>query len=300
MPRTFDDAALAIVRRAYAKQMLAVAGVSDDPRVEAAFAAVPRERHLGPPPWRMVPIGGHRTPSVADPVLAYQDVLFALDPERGVNNGSPSLHASWLHHADLRLGERVVHLGAGTGYYTALIAHLVGESGRVVAVEYDGRLAEEARNNLAHLRNVRVVQGDGAHWPEDGTDCIYVNFAVERPAPAWIERLNPGGRLLFPLGVPRRSGNPRAGRHALHGAALRAERRGEGFAVRWLGPAFFVCAEGGEGVVTGSDAERAALHRAFEGGGVEFVRSLHWRRPVRPERCWFTGADWALCYDEAS
>lgn len=296
---TFDEDALAIVRRAYAAQMLAIAGISQDLALEQAYAAVPRERYLGPPPWQVQRFGGYLTLPAADPVLAYQDVLFALAPERGVNNGSPSLHARWLHRAMIQLGDRVVHVGAGTGYYTALIAHLVGTSGHVTAVEYDGRLADLARANLAHLANVTVMEGDGARWPREEADCVYVNFSVERPAPAWVDHLAPGGRLIFPLGVPRPSGGAKGPRHAQHGAGFRIERRGgDLYAAAFLGPAFFVCAEGGEGGLTGSDAEREALTGAFGRGGADFVRSLHWRRPPSPTRSWFVGSGWSLCYDE--
>jgi protein-L-isoaspartate(D-aspartate) O-methyltransferase len=77
--------------------------------------------------------------------VVYQDMLFALASQRGVNNGSPSLHARCLHALSLREGERVAHIGAGTGYYTALIAHLVGAEGHVLAVEFDPALADLAR-----------------------------------------------------------------------------------------------------------------------------------------------------------
>ncbi|MBD8909607.1 protein-L-isoaspartate O-methyltransferase family protein [Methylorubrum zatmanii] len=294
----FDDRGLATVRRAYAVQMLALAGIGDDPALEDAFATVPREAFLGPPPWQIARPGGYVPLPKADPALAYQDVLFALAPGRGVNNGSPSLHALWLHRAGCAPGSRVVHLGAGTGYYTALIAHLVGATGQVTAVECDGSLADRARANLSHLPNVTVIEGDGARWPQDEADCIYVNFSVERPAPAWLDRLGIGGRLVFPLGIPapqRGSG----GRHALHGAGLCVRRQGEGaFSVRWLGGAIFVCAEGGTGDLIGSDAEREALKNAFERGGIEFVRSLRWRQRPDPTRSWFTGSGWSLSYDE--
>ena len=120
---TFDDRELATVRRAYARQMLALAGIRDAPRLEQAFATVAREAFLGPPPWRIVAqFGGYHVLPSAEPVLAYQDVRFALAPECGVNNGQPSLHARWLHHAGPRDGDRVAHIGAGTGYYTALLS----------------------------------------------------------------------------------------------------------------------------------------------------------------------------------
>jgi protein-L-isoaspartate(D-aspartate) O-methyltransferase len=296
---SFDDQALATVRRAYAKQMLAVSGIESDPALEEAFAAVPRERFLGVPPWRMVVLsggrGGYSALPSSEPVIAYQDVNFALAPERGVNNGSPSLHARWLHHARLRGGERIAHVGAGTGYYTALMAHIVGDEGHVLAVEFDPALAELASRNLAHLRNVTVVQGDGAGWPRDAVDCVYVNFLVQRPADTWVEQLKRGGRLIVPLGVPRPNRSPTGGVHTLHGAGFCIERHDGGFSAQWLGPAFFVCADGVLG--QGRD-DNSALKAAFEKGGVEFVRSLHWKQPAHPDRCWFVGADWSLGYDE--
>lgn len=290
----FDDEALATIRRAYARQMLAVAGIADDPALEDAFAAVPRERFLGSPPWRMVAHGGYRELPSSDPVIAYQDINFALAAERGVNNGSPSLHARWLHHAGLKAGSRVAHIGAGTGYYTALIAHLVGPEGHVTAVEFDSDLARLAERNLSNRVNVTVVQGDGADWPHETVDCVYVNFLVQRPADAWVERLDHGGRLILPLGVPRPKRGPGGGTHTLHGAGLCVERTGAGFAVRWLGPAFFVYAEG----ALGESSEDDALKTAFEKGGVEFVRSLRWKEPGKPGRCWLRTPVWSLSYDE--
>jgi protein-L-isoaspartate(D-aspartate) O-methyltransferase len=292
----FSREELAVIRRAFAGQMLAVSGIAENPRLEEAFATVPRERFLGDPPWLMS--RGHRgyeTVASHDPAILYQDALFALASERGVNNGSPSLHARCLHELSPPLGGRVVHIGAGTGYYTAIIAHLVGHEGHVVAVEFDPVLAERARANLADRPNVTVISGDGAEWPREAVDGVYVNFAVTRPAEAWIERLQPGGRLVFPLGVPRPKPSPWGGTHALHGAGLCVTRQAGGFAVRWLGPAYFVCAEGR---LSQPGPEQEALKASFERGGIEFVRSLVWRENALPGRCWFTGSGWALCYDE--
>ncbi len=291
----FDEHALSMIRRAYAKQMLALAGVESDPGLEDALATVPREGFLGAPPWlRLTPFGDYRVLPSCDPVLVYQDINLALSPERGVNNGSPSLHARWLHRAGLKRGDRVAHVGAGAGYYSALMAHVVGDEGHVLAVELDPALAESASSNLARLTNVTVVQGDGAEWPRERVDCVYVNFLVQHPAPAWVEHLVPGGRLIFPLGVPRPSRG--GGTHTLHGAGLRIERLEQGFAAEWLGPAYFVYAEG---LLAEPHAESAALKTAFENGGIEFIRSLRWRRPATPGRCWYIGAGWSLSYDEA-
>lgn len=64
-----------------------------------------------------------------DPRQVYHGIIIALDEPRGINNGQPSLWASLFDHLDLVPGEQVLHLGCGTGYYTALIAKLVGSAG---------------------------------------------------------------------------------------------------------------------------------------------------------------------------
>ncbi|OHV18662.1 methyltransferase domain-containing protein [Rhizobium sp. RMa-01] len=287
---------LAVVRRAYARQVAATAGTTN-PRIEAAFAVVPREKFLGAPPWQIANLGGGYRPLLsADLVLAYQDVLFALQPDKGVNNGSPSLHARLLAELDVQIGDRIAHIGAGTGYYSAVLSELVGATGHVYAIEMDPNLAGHARSALADRANVSVIIADGNHWPRQEMDAIYVNFAVGRPAEPWIESLRPGGRLVLPLGAPRQ-GRPstNGGRHAYHGAALRIERGARGFAARWIGTAYFVCADGG---LTIDEAEIEALTVAFKRGGIEFVKSLLWKTDPRIGRCWYIGDQWALCYDE--
>ncbi len=296
MESVFDERELAVIRRAFAKQILALVGIESDARLEQALAAVPRERFLGDPPWQIShALRGYEKVHSHDPAVLYQDALFALLSRRGINNGSPSLHARWLHALSLREGERVAHLGAGGGYYTAIMAHLVGSEGHVTAVEFDPALAALARTNLAGHANVTVIEGDGADWPREAVDAVYVNFSVERPADEWIEHLRPDGRLVFPLGVPRPKPSPWGGTHALHGAGLCVMQRNDGLSVRWLGPAFFVCAEGR---LSPAGAEREALQGAFERGGIEFVRSLIWKENASPGRCWFTGSGWSLSYDE--
>ncbi len=292
--RSASERQLAIVRRAYARQMLASVGVSDNPALEDAFATIPREGFVGPPPWQMSKGGGYSALTSSDPVVLYQDVLIALAPERGVNNGSPSLHAHWLNALAPRMGERVVHIGAGTGYYSAILARLVGAEGHVVAVEYDPRLAEQAKANLAAFPNVTVMQGDGADWPREPADCIYVNFSLVRPAQRWFDQLELGGRLIFPLGVPGPVRAKGRGRHSFRGAGYLISRKTAGFAVSWLGAAFFVCAEGRLG---GTQEEQAALLAAFDAGGAELVRSLRLDSETT-ERVWLRGDGWSLAYDE--
>jgi len=120
---------LKIIRRAFAKQVMAACGIRN-PRVEAAFAAVAREDFLGPGPWQIVRWGGgYRATPDPDPVYLCTDDVIGILPERNLNNGQPSLHAALIAAAAPQPGEHVVHVGAGVGYYTAILAELVGRYG---------------------------------------------------------------------------------------------------------------------------------------------------------------------------
>ena len=289
-----DQDQVRAARALYARQMGALLGKRDE-RLQAAFAAVPREAFLDDRPWRIVSPGGETvTLPENDPTLIYQDVLLALQPERGVNNGSPSLHIRLMHALDVRPGQRVLHLGVGSGYYTAILAELVGPQGSVIGVDLDGELAAMAEKNLKPWKQVKIVRGDGFQWPRAEIDRIYVNFATARPAEPWLTHLARGGRLLFPLGVPAPA--PRTGvRHSIRGGALAIENRGVGFAASYIAPAHFVWAAG---QAPEDQPMLQKLNQAFDQGGIEFVRSLIWRGTADPSRCWFCHSDWALSYDQ--
>jgi protein-L-isoaspartate(D-aspartate) O-methyltransferase len=110
--QAMTEAELAIVRRAYAKQIMLFNAAH--PRAEAAFAVVRREAFLGPGPWPICTRGGHMTTPDDDPVYLYQNLLVGLIPERRLNNGQPSGHAMQMVQADPRPGEHTVHIGAGS------------------------------------------------------------------------------------------------------------------------------------------------------------------------------------------
>jgi protein-L-isoaspartate(D-aspartate) O-methyltransferase len=284
---------LAILRRGYAHQMVAMTGVPDAP-LERAFATVKREAFLGPGPWLVhgfnVPPCRVRNP---DPALIYQDVLVTLDEAHGVNNGSPSLHAMMLHALAVRPGETVLHVGAGSGYYTALLAELVGAHGRVTAVEIDPALAARAAENLRPWPNVTVIAGDGAAYPTEAVRRIYVNCAVAQPAASWLDRLEEGGTLVMPLGAPRPDATGTAAFVSANGALLLITHAEAGYAVRHLSPCRFVCAQG---PLAGTAEQRLALFGAFGRGGQDFIGSLR-RGDSPPQRCWFWSPDWSLSYD---
>jgi protein-L-isoaspartate(D-aspartate) O-methyltransferase len=130
---------------------------------------------------------------------AYEDV--ALPIGGGQTISQPWVQARYLELAQLSGRERVLEVGAGSGYQTALLAQLADA---VFAVERIPALAQSARAALeqAGIRNVTVLVGDGTlGWrPFAPYDAILVAAASpEIPAPL-VEQLSPGGRLVIPLG----------------------------------------------------------------------------------------------------
>jgi protein-L-isoaspartate O-methyltransferase len=130
------------VRRWYAEELRFTARVSS-PTVVDAFATVPRERFVGPGPWLIkspMNLAEYWVSEDADPCHVYHDVLIALDEARGINNGQPSLWAYLFNQIGIIAGEHVLHLGCGTGYYTAIAAELVGPTGKVTQSRSTRRL----------------------------------------------------------------------------------------------------------------------------------------------------------------
>ena len=187
---------LEAARRWFAEGLRAICHLGDE-RVVEAFASVPRETFAGPGPWRLYHFAdGYWTTPDADPRRLYHNVLIALDESRGLNIGEPSLWARHFDRLDIPDGARVLQLGAGSGYYTAILAKLVGPAGRVEAIEIDGPLAGLAQRNLAAWPNVHVRLGD-ANQPVDGRWDVVVAFAgATTPHGWWLDALADGGRTL--------------------------------------------------------------------------------------------------------
>ena len=145
-------------RAFFAAEVCAVAGL-DAPALQQALAKVPRERFVGPGPWQVVRTTSlpgeepYRTTATTAPSEVYHNVLIGLDPSRNLNNGHPSSLAGWLHALEVTPGSRVVHIGCGVGYYTAVLAEMVGATGHVTAFEVD----PGARASLADQPRVPAV-----------------------------------------------------------------------------------------------------------------------------------------------
>ncbi len=223
-----DTTPLQQARRDFARQM-AAAAAWHDPRFEQAVLATPREDHLPAPPWLLIDAGLAPFRRTSQPADLYRDVLVALDVAKGINNGQPTLHAAWIGKARPQPGETLIHVGAGMGYYTAILARLVAPGGEVLAYEIEPHLAQAASQNLAAIDNAEVRAADAVTTDVPKADIVYVNAGVVAPPLAWLDALKPGGRLVFPW-------RPAAD----IGLALLVTRRQRGFAVEIFSPAWFI------------------------------------------------------------
>jgi len=224
---TLDDC-----RRFYAQEIRFAAKLKSDALIQA-FARVPREKFLGPPPWQigspegrglaMAGLGNLVYEESSDPQDVYHNVVIALDRAADVNNGQPSALARWIEALDLKPGDHAYHLGCGVGYYTAIMAEVVGPGGNVIGSEVHPGLAARARENLTPYPNVTVYAGDGTAFDPGVRDAILVNAGCTHPQPAWLHALRDGGRLVLPLTI---SVNPTLGQ----GPMVRITRRGDAFA----------------------------------------------------------------------
>jgi protein-L-isoaspartate(D-aspartate) O-methyltransferase len=160
-------------------------------RVAAALRAVPRHLFLPDLP----------------PEAAYRDdaIVTKRDADgQGISSSSqPAIMAIMLDQLDLAPGQRVLEIGAGTGYNAALIAHIVGPSGRVVSVDIDADTTETARAHLddAGYSGVTVVCADGAEGYPAGApyDRVIATVGVSDLARAWLDQVTPDARIVVPL-----------------------------------------------------------------------------------------------------
>jgi protein-L-isoaspartate(D-aspartate) O-methyltransferase len=270
-------------RAFFAKLITANAGVPPGSALEEAFATTPREQFVGPPPWKVyTPMGYIETPS-DDPTFLYQDGTVSLGSASGnLNNGQPTLHAYSLAALNVKKGERVVHIGAGTGYYTTILAKLTGETAVVDAYEIEPELARRATANMEPFPNVTVHSISGATGVLPACDVLYVNAGATEPVASWLDVLRPNGQLLFPL-------TPDAGAGAM---LLITRREDETYAARFLMPVAFVPCVGAR-----SEAMAKKLSDAFRLGNGNKVRRLH-RNNEPDESSWCAGGGWWLSTHE--
>jgi len=275
---------LSDIRRYFAEEIRAVANIRSVSLVDA-FAKVPRENFLGPGPWRIMSDRSedYRITEDADPRQLYHNILVAIDPGRHLNNGQPSYLAFCIDSLDLDEGDRVLHVGCGVGYYTAIMAEVVGSPGHVIGVEIDVALASRARENLAYLRQVSVAHGDGGKYDSGPCNAIFVNAGVTHPKAVWLDSLLPGGRLILYLTVAfDDSGSGR-------GFMLKVKREERGYTTRFLGGVGVFHCEGSR-----DEEANQRLREAFMRGAWESVQSLRRDAHESSDDCWLHGDGFCL------
>jgi protein-L-isoaspartate(D-aspartate) O-methyltransferase len=283
-------------RTFYAQEVKYDASVTTPGLVEA-FAKVPREKFLGPGPWQIGSADARAMSGagpgqlsyveVEDPREVYHNVLISLDRAKDINNGQPGSLGRWIDALALKPGERVYHLGCGVGYYTAIMAEVVGPRGSVVGLELQPDLAARAKENLADYANVTVEAGEGAEFDPGECDAMFVNCGVTHPQTRWLERLREGGRLAVPFTM---AVNPTIGQ----GVMMKIARSGRKYTTELISPV---------GIYSGGSLRDAALEpqlqKGLRTGGLLKLKSVRLDAHEAGESCVVHGREACLSLAEA-
>ncbi len=277
-------------RQFYAEEIAAISNVRSAAVIDA-LATVPRERFLPPGPWTVRGeadfLAASRRTADSDPRHVYHNYAIAIDEGRQLFNGAPGLLSMLIDRLELKPGDRAMHVGAGTGYYTAILAQCVGSQGRVAGLEVDEALATEARANLSSMPWVDVRRGDATNIDDEPFDAILVNAGVTHPLDGWLRALAENGRIILPLTVAM---NSQIGKGLL---VLATRLAGDAsFDARVLG---FVAIYNAVGLRDDAVAKQlgAALARN------PFPPLKHLRRDSHEAgaSCWMHGSGWCLSTD---
>ncbi len=171
-------------REAMVERQLKRRGITDEPILEA-FRKVPREQFISEE-------YGH---------LAYGD--HPLPIEAGQTISQPYIVALMIQAAGIHAGDKVLEVGAGSGYAAAVISRIAA---RVIAIERQHELVEVAGERMAKLgyKNVEIVEGDGTNgWPQEAPFNAVLAAASGSHVPQpLIDQLAAGGRIVMPVGDP--------------------------------------------------------------------------------------------------
>jgi len=212
-------------------------------------------------------------------ILHAVGVVLAQGGDMPLHCANPAPVAKALERTGLAPGDRVLHVGAGLGYFSAIIAELLGPFGNVIAAEIDPGFGAQARRNLAPWPQV-TVSGDAMALPAQPFDVIFSSAGIATLPDRWLDMLAPGGRMMLPLTGSNGAGFTFLFRKDAAGAAISAKL--ESF-VR-----FYPC------LGLRDDSDLAALDQALSDGRAPSVTALRRDRHDREETCWLHGKHWCL------
>lgn len=256
-----DDKAIAAARETMVSELLA-RRIIRTPAVERAFRTVPRHAYLPQPFLVSTNPLLREVIETNDPCRVYSDVLVIINREKNIDCGTPGVAATQIEQLAPAEGMRVLHIGTGSGYYTAILAELVGERGTVVGVEYEPDLVELSAAHLARdgYTNVTVREGDGAAGVPEAApfDRILVSAGCADIAAAWVGQLGDDGRLVLPLCHASAIGH-----QVTSGVILTVHKLDERLSGEILGPVVFVAMQGALAPAGSQEALADALQRWF-------------------------------------
>src|SRR3989442_4010255 len=165
-----------------------------EPAIEAAFRTIPREVFLPDVPLDRV-YSGDAIPTKRDA----EGNSISSSSEVGIMIAMARL-------LDVAPGQRILEIGAGTGYNAAILSQLVGARGALTTIDIDADVAAEAREHLARagVDRVAVIAADG--WKGNASNAPYhrneVTASVSDLSPDWISQLIDGGKIVLPFVLP--------------------------------------------------------------------------------------------------
>jgi len=167
-------------------EKLKIEGHIKSKAVEKAFLETPRELF------------------VPEKLKGYAYVDTPLEIGNGQTISAPHMVAIMCEALDLKKGQKILEIGAGSGYHAAIVSKLIGDKGHVYTIERFSSLADNAKKNLekAGIKNVTVEVGDGSEGLQKYApyDSIYVTCASPCIPQPLVEQLKDPGKLLIPVG----------------------------------------------------------------------------------------------------
>ena len=174
------------IKRAELVKRLILEGRIYSKVVEQAFLETPREIF------------------VPDSIKKYAYLDTPLEIGNGQTISAPHIVAIMVEGLDIKKGQKILEIGAGSGYHAAIVSKLIGKEGHIYTIERHSSLAENAKKNIldAQITNITIETGDGSQGllKYAPFDRIYVTCAAPGIPSPLLEQLKNNGKLMIPVG----------------------------------------------------------------------------------------------------